>query len=219
MGTAAAEAPSQGGSEMDFFDNLTSAASPAPAKTVTKAAAPARPSTARPAPAKASAKASAVPAATAASRAAASRAKKKNDQMMLIYLGGGIGAAILLALLAILIMSSGGGAGSSGGGGKKKDDTPPRFGMTGIQRKRFFESLLHAADENGPSKECRNEWVRLGREKNLSDQQISEVFKEGMDADWEQPAIPATVDQKQKTNRHEWVLMWNQTHRDPIMSQ
>ena len=59
----------------------------------------------------------------------------------------------------------------------------------------------------------------LGSEKNLNNQQISEVFKEGMDHGWEQPTMTATIDQKQKTNRHEWMLIWNETHREPIMSQ
>ena len=134
----------------------------------------------------------------------------KNDQMMLIYIGGGIAAAILVIVLIAV-------AASSGGSSAKKKAENIRFGMTESQRKRFFEELFHAVDELGPNKECRDEWRRLGSKWNLSDQQISEIRKEGMDRGWEQPAIPATTDQKQKTNRREWIRNMTEKGRDPIL--
>ena len=94
-----------------------------------------------------------------------------------------------------------------------------RFGLTESQRKRLFEDLFHAVDEIGSRngyKECREEWRRLGGEQNLNDQQISDVFKEGMDRGWEQPAMAATMDQKHKTNRLEWIRTMNET-AEPVM--
>jgi hypothetical protein len=78
---------------------------------------------------------------------------------------------------------------------------------------------LHAVDENGSNQECRDEWRRLGREKNLTDPQISAVLEEGMDHGWPQPAIVTTMDQRQKTNRLEWIRTMNETKREPIMGQ
>ena len=133
---------------------------------------------------------------------------------MLIYIGGGVAAAVLVAVLIVGTMSSG------GGGSRKKENI--RFGLTESKRKELFKELFHAVDEIGSShgyKDCHDEWCRLGRELKLTDEQISEVFKEGMDAGWEQPAMAATMDQKHKTNRMEWIRTMNETHRNPIMSQ
>ena len=191
FGTISDGTPTPGGSDMTFLDNLATLPGPATAKIATKGA---------------------VSPISFASRAAASHAKKKNDQMMMIYIGGGIAAAVLVVILVVVAISS------KGGGGKKKDENM-RFGLTESERKGLFKDLFHAVDEYGPSKECREEWRRLGSKWSLTDRQISDIRKEGMDRDWEQPAIPATTDQKQKTNRREWVRIMTETHLDPIMSQ
>ena len=162
------ETRSPGGSDMAFFDSL---AASTPGRGAAKAAAKAlgrRPGPPHPS------------AASAASRAADRRVKQKNDQTMLIYIGGGVAVAVLVCVLIAVAMSSGGG---SGGGGKKKVENI-RFGLAESQRKRLFEDLFHAIDETGSKneyKECRKEWRRLGGEKNLNDQQVSYIFKEGMD--------------------------------------
>ena len=130
--------------------------------------------------------------------------------MMMIYIGGGIAAAILLIVMVVAAMST------KSDGAKKKDENM-RFGLTESQRKGFFKDLLHAVDEFGPNKACRDEWRQLGSKLNLSDRQISDIRKEGMEEGWEQPAIPATTDQKQKTNRREWIRIMTETHLDPIM--
>ena len=198
------ESPSPGGFGMDFLDNLGPAPGPVAAKTATKTSSAAR----------GAAKGAASVTSSAASRTVATRAKEKKDQMMLIYIGGGIAAAVLVVIVAFMVMSSGG---HGGGKGQKS-----RFGMTLSQRQKFFEALFHAVDEIGSKnqyKDCRDEWRRLGREKNLTDQQIADILKEGMDQRWEQPALAATMDQKQKTNRIEWVRTMNETSREPVMSQ
>ena len=208
--TAANTTSSPGDSNVAFLNSLAPTASATAATAATgsplagRSPAPARSAAGAPATAAKSA-------ASAAARTAPSRAKQKNDQMLFVYIGGGVAAAVVVLILIVVGLSS--------HGGGKKDEKDVRFGMRLTERKRLFEDLLHAADQNGPNKECRDEWRQLGKKWNLSDQQISQVFSEGMDRNWEQPAVPATIDQKEKTNRHEWVLRWNQTHRDPIMSQ
>lgn len=182
-----------------FFDNLASAAGPVTATTKTSASGR-------------SGAAMRSTATQAEARTMTGRAKKKKDQMMLVYIGGGIAAVVVVFILIALAMPH---KDVTGSGGNKN----MRFGMTESQRKRFFGELFHAVDELGPNKECRDEWRQLGSKWNLSDQQISEIRKEGMDRGWEQPAIPATTDQKQKTNRREWIRIMTQTHRDPILSQ
>ena len=102
---------------------------------------------------------------------------------------------------------------------KKKKAENIRFGMTESQRQGLFKELFHAVNEYGPNQECRDKWRRLGRPWNLSDQQISDIRTEGMDRGWEQPEMAATMDQKHKTNRLEWIRTMNETHRDPVMSQ
>lgn len=205
-------APTSGGSDMDFFESLAPSPIPAGAKTATKITATARPAaTSRPT----ATQASAFPIDLGASRVAASRTKKKDDQTMMIYIGGGVAAAVLVIVLVVVAMSSG----NRGGNGGKKKNENIRFGLTETQRKRLFQDMLHAVDENGVCKECRVEWHRLGSELKLTDQQISDVRKEGMDEGWEQPALPATTDQKQKTNRRAWIKIMTETNRDPIMSQ
>ena len=135
---------------------------------------------------------------------------------MPIYIGGGIAAVVLILVVVVFASCSGGGHGFL----KKKSENI-RFGLTESQRRRFFEALFHAVDEIGSNeyKACRDEWRRLGHEKNLNDQQIAEILKEGMDQHWEQPALAATMDQKQKTNRIEWMHTMNESNRDPVMSQ
>jgi len=206
------KAPTPGGSDIDFFESLAPSPVPAAAKTATKTASASRPAaTARPT----ATQASAAPVDLGATRAAASRAKNKDEQMM-IYIGGGIAAAVVVVVLIVLIVK---GMPSSPPNRvvKKPKNENIRFGM----RKEFFQKLLHAVDENGVCKECRDEWVRLGRENEpkLNDSQISDVLKEGMDQGWEQPALPATTVQKQKTNRREWIRAMTETQREPIMSQ
>lgn len=206
------KAPPSGGSDMDFFESLVPSPVPAAAKTATKTASASRPAaTARPT----AAQSPASPIDLGATRASASRAKKKDEQMM-IYIGGGIAAAVVVIVLVVLIVK---GMSSSNRSVKKQKNENIRFGMTETQRKKLFQDMLHAVDENGVCKECRDEWRRLGSESKLTDQQISDVLKEGMDQGWEQPALPATTVQKQKTNRREWIRNMTETHREPIMSQ
>jgi hypothetical protein len=210
FGTTSDETPSANGSDMAFLDNLGPASAPAAAKTAAKALAPAR----RGAAARPSAAKTAFSSVPNAARAAAIRAKKKNAPRTMLYLGGGAAATVLVA---VVMFSSRGGTSSSGGGANRGDENM-RFGLTESQRKHLFEALFHAVDENGPNKLCRDEWRRLGREKNLTDQEISDVLKEGMELGWPQPAIAATMDQRQKTNRQEWIRTMNETNREPIMS-
>jgi hypothetical protein len=153
---------------------------------------------------------------TAAVARAAGRAKKQAAQMKVIYIGGGIAAivAVLLIVVAVALNGMGGGA---GGGGAKKDENI-RFNLTETQRKQLFSDMFHAVDVNGPTKTCRDVWRRLGGELKLNDSQISAVLQEGLDDGWEQPALEVTQDQKQKTNRRDWIRVMNETGHDPIMS-
>ncbi len=200
------EAESSSSSHMAFLDGLGPAPAPATAKTAAKASASARPSTAK------------VTYSTVRSvpRAAANRSKKKPVHKKAIYVAAGAAvtfvAASMVAFVAFPIFVP------PNGSGTKKADGVVRFGLTESQRQRLFEELFRAVDENGPTKQCRDEWRRLGRENNITDEQISAVLTEGMDLGWPQPAIAATMDQKQKTNRQEWIRVMNQTKRDPIMS-
>ncbi len=200
-GTASGAAPAPGGFDMGFLDNLGPAPGSATVKAATKTAAPVR--------AKAST-ARVAPTVLGASRGTASRAKKKKDQMMMIYIGGGLAAAVLVVILLAVAISG-------AGGGK-----PTRFGMTESQRKHLFKDLFHAVDEIGSTnqyKDCREKWRQLGKPWNLTDQQIAAVRQEGIDEGWEQPAVAATMDQKEKTNRFDWIRTMNETKRDPVMSQ
>ncbi len=138
---------------------------------------------------------------------------------MMIFISGGILAAVFVVVLFVVAMPPSGGGMAANRGEMKKLDEIKRFGLTEIERKHFFEALFHAVDENGPNRECRDEWRRLGGEKNLSDQQISDILKEGMEHSWTQPAMPATIDQRQKTNRQQWIRTMNETKREPILSQ
>ena len=207
------KAPTSGGSETDFFESLAPLPVLSASKAATKTPAEVRLTTAAHPTA---AQASPPPIDLGASRAAASRTKKKNDEQMMIYLCGGIAAAVVVVFLVILIVK---GMSSSNRATKKPKNENIRFGMKETERKQLFQEMLHAVDENGVCKECRDEWRRLGRESKLTDQQISDVLKEGMDQGWEQPALPATTVQKQKTNRREWIRVMTETHREPIMSQ
>ena len=86
--------------------------------------------------------------------------------------------------------------------------------MTESQRKHLFKDLFHAVDEIGSTnqyKDCREKWRQLGKPWNLTDQQIAAVRQEGIDEGWEQPAVAATMDQKEKTNRFDWIRTMNET--------
>lgn len=192
---------------MDFLDHLAPAPGPVAAKTTARKPSAAMPAATRPAAAKA--------AVSGAARGVAGRGTKKNDQTMMIYIGGGIAAAVLLIIIVAVAMSSGGGS------GKKKDENP-RFGLTESQRKRLFKDMFHAVDEIGSKqqyKACREEWRRLGGERQLNDQQLSEVLAEGLKQGWEQPAMEATMDQTQKTNRLEWIRTMNVSKHDPVLGK
>ena len=215
FGTASDEAPSPSASDMAFLDNLGPASAPAAAKTAAKTPAPARPGTSQ---RRSVAKASAYSTVSSASRAAAIRAKKKNTELTMIYLGGGAAVAVLVGVLVAVVIGTTGGTAPSNGARAKKVDEVMRFGLTESQRQHLFEALLHAVDENGPNQQCRDEWRRLGREKNLTDQQITDVVQEGMDLGWPQPSLAATIDQRQKTNRLEWIRIRNGKNREPVMS-
>jgi hypothetical protein len=159
--------------------------------------------------------ASSRPAVSSSATARAGRVKKQAEQMKMIYVGGGVAAALLIVVVAFAMFGQGNGGG--GAGGKKKDENI-RFNLTEIQRRQLFSEMLHAVDVNGQTKTCRDIWRRLGAELKLNDSQISEVLKEGLDSDWEQPALEVTQDQKNKTNRRDWIRVINQTGRDPIMA-
>jgi hypothetical protein len=190
------------GSGMEFLDNLAPVG-PGAARTATKN------STGR---AAAPAAKLAGSAGSAASRGAASRAKAKFDPTI-IYIVGGVAAAVVVVAVLFVALSGG----SSKSEGKKKDENI-RFGMTETQRRHLYEELIHAVDLNGISKETQKEWRSLGRDFKLSDQQIVDVLEEGFaHNDWEQPAMAATMDQKQKTNRMEWIRT-RKTNNDPIMA-
>jgi hypothetical protein len=197
-------APSQGGSEaagpdMGFLDTLGPATGPGGAKTAARPATTPR-----------------TTAGKAATLSTAAKVKKKTDQTMLLYIGGGIAAVVLLVIVAVVAMSS------SGSGGGKKEEKNMRFGLTESQRKRLFKDLISAVDENGSRnqyKEARAERRRLGGERQLNDQQIEDVFKEGMDRGWEQPEMAATMDQTQKTNRIDFFRTRHQMNRDPVMGK
>jgi hypothetical protein len=145
---------------------------------------------------------------------AAGRAKKRTDQMKLFYIGGGIAAAVVIGLIVAAVAISGTGA----GGGSKKKDENIRFNLTETQRRQLFSDMFHAVDVNGPTKTCRDVWRRLGGELKLDDSQVSAVLKEGLDNGWEQPALEVKQDQKQKTNRRDWIRVMNESGHDPIMS-
>jgi hypothetical protein len=211
-GTRSGEVPSSASSDMAFLDDLGPSSVAASAKT---------PVTTRSRGDAQSADAT-VSYGSSFSRAAAIRAKRKNAQLKMIYTGGGIAVVAVIAVVAIMAMPldrSGTMPPNRGDTTRSVKTENKRFGMTEAERKRFFEELVHAVDQIGPNKQCRDEWRRLGREKSLGDQQISEVLKEGMEHHWTQPAIVATVDQRQKINRQQWIRTMNETKREPIMSQ
>ena len=200
FGTISNETPLPGGSDMAFLDDLAPLPRPGTAKMT------------RPSPATGYAASTA----SIASRAAAIRAKKKNGQLMMFYIGGGIVAVVLFVVA--MSMPSGG----DGGAKTKEKDQNLRFGMTETERRKFFMDLVRAVDEIGDEngyRECRAEWRRLGGKVNLSDQQISDIRKEGMDYGWDDPQLPATTEQKQKSNRREWIRIITETHLDPVMSR
>ena len=128
---------------------------------------------------------------------------------MLIYIGSGVAVLVVVIVVAAVTFS----------GGQKAKDQNIRFGLTESQRKAFFADLFHAVDLNGISKECQNEWRRLGRERNLNDQQISAVLEEGLNNAWDRPEFVLTTDQKQKQNRQEWIRTMTETKREPIMAK
>jgi hypothetical protein len=184
------------GTGVDFLDNLAPLSGPSTASTATRNSSPPRTS-------------------GRSAGASAGRAKTKTDPTM-FYIGGGIAAVVLVVVLVAVAMS--GNRGSSSGGGKKKDENI-RFGMTETQRRRLYKDLIHAVDDNGMSKATQKEWRSLGKEFKLTDQQVSAVLQEGLEnTDWEQPDLAATMDQRQKTNRMEWIRKMNETKREPIMS-
>ncbi len=152
---------------------------------------------------------------SAAAVRTAGRMKKQADQMKTIYIAGGVTAAVvaLIVVVAVVMNASGGG----NGGGAKKDENI-RFNLTETQRKQLFSDMFHAVDVNGPTKICRDVWRHLGGELKLNDSQISAVLKEGLDGGWDQPALEVTQDQKQKTNRRDWIRTMNESGHDPIMS-
>ncbi len=153
---------------------------------------------------------------SSATARAAGRGKKQADQMKIIYIGGGIAAAVLIVIVTALAIN-GASSGNSSGGGTKKDENV-RFNLTETQRRQLFSDMLHAVDVNGATKTCRDVWRRLGGELKLTDSQISAVLKEGLDSGWDQPALEVTQDQKQKTNRRDWIRAMNESGHDPIMS-
>lgn len=129
---------------------------------------------------------------------------------MMLYIGGGIAAAVLLVVLIAVIMSHNSNA-------RARKDQNIRLGMTETQRRELYEALTHAIDVYGPNTACRDEWRHLGSKWKLTDQQIASIRDEGLDHKWTQAEILATMDQKQKTNRMEWVRIRTQTNTDPIM--
>jgi hypothetical protein len=203
-GAAASETSSSDGADMGFLDSLSAGPRPAAGKT----AAP-RPAAKTAAPRSSAGKSAASSPASAASRAAASREKAKNDQKMVLYIGGGIAAAVLLVVLLAVIMS--------GGSARKRKDQNIRLGMAETQRRELYRDLIHAIDVYGPNTACREEWRRLGSKWKLTDQQIASIRDEGLDHNWTQAEILASMDQKQKTNRIEWVRIRTETKVDPIM--
>jgi uncharacterized protein YbaR (Trm112 family) len=184
------------GSDMTFLDKLSPAAAKLDART---------------SPSRGRAKTSR--GISLSAHSAGSRGRKKNQQLMLLYVGGGVAAAVVLVVVFLAAMSSG-----EPSVHRKEKVGENRFGMTESTRKCLFKDLFHAVDEYGIGKPCRAAWQRLGREQNLSDQQISAVLQEGLDQGWEQPEMVATMDQKQKTNRQEWIRVMNETKREPIMA-
>jgi len=203
FGTISDETPLPGGSDMAFLDDLAPLPGPGTAKMARPLAATGY----------------AASTASIASRAAAVRAKKKHNQLMMFYIGGGIVVVVLLVVMVAMSMLSGGG---DGGAKTKEKDQNLRFGMTETERRKFFMDLVRAVDEIGDEngyRECRAEWRRLGSKVNLGDQQISDIRKEGMESGWDDPQLPATTEQKQKTNRREWIRIITETHRDPVMSR
>ena len=200
FGTNAGKAPSAGGSDMAFLDELTSRPGPVAAKSPTKTAAGSRPAAAtRPAATQ--------PPAPAGSRAAASRAKKQNEQMMM-FIGGGIAAALLVVVLVVAL--------SSGGGGRKKNANI-RFGLPDSNRHQLFMKMITAVDEYGISTACKEEWLRLADEYKLDRRNLGDLLDEGFDRkDWDQPA-PAHVTNQGRATRMEWIAKRHQG-RDPILA-
>jgi hypothetical protein len=206
-----AETESQGGAEPDFFDSLGAAPDPSAARSATKNTVGRSPATKR-----ASLTRSTDPLASPTmARSAASRVKAKNQQKMMIYIGGAVGAGVLIVVVMAIIIAM-----SSGGKPvKKPKDENMRFGMTETQRRKFYIDLIRAVDDNGISKATQSEWRSLGREYKLSDQQIVDVLEEGLEKkDWEQPAVPATTDVRQKMNRIRWFDKRHETGHEPIMA-
>ena len=180
--TASGETAPSGGSDMAFFDNLTSATGPAAAKVTAKTSNPRR--------------AAGKAAAPAAARSAASRTKKKNDQMMLVWVGGGVAAVVVFVIVLAVIMSSGG-----GGGGTKKNENV-HFGLGESIRRQLFKELILAVDTYGISKECKEEWFRLADKYKLERTHLQDLLDEGFSGkDWEQPA-PAARDESNPRRPH-----------------
>ena len=197
---SSAEEPAGNGTGVDFLADLGPASGPASAaRTATKNVAGR--STAR-------------PTGPAASRTATSRAAAKFDPKM-IYIGGGIVAALVIVAVLVAVAMSG----NSTRAEKKKKDENIKFGMTETKRRSFYESLIHEVDLNGISKATQKEWILLGKEYNLKNSQISDIVQEGLDNGWLQPAIESTMDQRQKTNRGEWVRIMTEKKREPIMAR
>ena len=140
------------------------------------------------------------------------RGRNQAQQMKLIIIGGGIALGVLVVVgLAVVLKDA------FSGDEKTKEVEELRFGLTEKQRRQLFEDMFHAVDVKGVTKACRDEWRRLGAELKLNDSQISAVLKEGFDRGWDQPALEVTQDQKQKTNRKNWIEVINRTGKDPIM--
>ena len=148
----------------------------------------------------------------------ASRARQKNDQMMLIYIGGGVVGGIVILVIGLVAMAAFFGGGDSNSGGTTKDQNM-RFNLTETQRKRLFKDLLHAADENGPNRTCREPVASVRQPTEPRRPADFGGFKEGMTmAGSNRRSRQPSTRSRRPIIRH-GCSIWNQTNRDPIMSQ
>jgi phage FluMu protein Com len=125
----------------------------------------------------------------------AGKRKAKGNPLLGVYIGVGVVAAVVVLGAIVALMS---------GGGPSQREDKIKDGLKLTERKKIFQDLYRAVDQNGPNEVCKQRWKQIAAEHKTNLEVIRRIIEDGMQEGWEQPGFE-NYNINAKTHRMDWI--------------